>query len=178
MINGNYHFEDKRVIIDIADISSTDRPFYEVMKLRVSNGAELESYTTCDMNVAVLMYNKMVQEQTEQAKPLSGKYAKLRDDLVTALEAASSAAVSVEDTGTCNLDAASLLLPRWNENLVRQAAKEAGTSAFAWSAFGGKRFVFSTPSVGQARKNEVAAEAMTKALSDLGYNAFCYQQMD
>ena len=27
-------------------------------------------------------------------------------------------------------------------------------------------------------KNEVAAEAMTKALSDLGYNAFCYQQMD
>lgn len=178
MINNNYHFEDKRVIIDIADISRTDRPFYEVMKLKASNGAELESYTTCDLNVAIMMYDKMVQEHTEVAPPLSGKYAKLRDDLVAALAVASSAAEAVEDTGTCNLDAASLLLPRWSEKLVQQAAKEAGTSALSWSAFGGKRFVFIPNVSGQAYKREVAAEAMTKALSELGYNAFCYQQMD
>ena len=178
MINGKYHFEDKRVVIDIANISRGDLPLYEIMKMNARTGEELESYRVFDLAVAENVYNRMVKEYTETVPPLTGKYAKLRDDLVTALAAASSAAVSVEDTGTCNLDAASLLLPRWNENLVRQAAKEAGTSAFSWSAFGGKRFVFSTPSVGQARKNEVAAEAMTKALSDLGYNAFCYQQMD
>lgn len=175
MINNNYHFEDKRVIIDIAEISSGR---YEIMKLRASDGEELESYTTYDFDVAVNVYNRMLKEHQNYIKPLSGKYAKLRDDLKTALSAASDAARFVDDSGTCNLDAASLLLPRWSEKLVTQAAKEAGTSMFTWSAFGGKRFVFLPSVPGQARKREVAAEAMTKALSDLGYNAFCYQQMD
>ena len=175
MINNNYHFEDKRVIIDIAEISSGR---YEVMKLRMRDGEELESYTTYDFDVAVNVYNKMVQERTETVKPLSGKYAKLRDDLKTALASARSAADSVADSGTCNLDAAALLLPRWNEKLVQQAAEEAGTSVFSWTAFGGKRYVFLPCVPGQARKREGAAEAMTRTLSDLGYNTFCYQQMD
>lgn len=178
MINGKYHFEDKRIVIDIADFSHNGMPCYEVMKMDARTGEELDGIRVFDLTVAENVYNRMVKEYTETVPPLTGKYAKLRDDLVTALAAASSAAASVEDTGTCNLDAASLLLPRWNEKLVRQAAKEAGTSAFSWSAFGGRRFVFTPPSVGQALKNEVAAEAMTKALSELGYNAFCYQQMD
>ena len=175
MINNNYHFEDKRVIIDIAEISSGQ---YEIMKLRTSDGEELESYTTRDFDVDMNIYNKMLKEHTETVKPLAGKYAKLREDLRQALSVAFSAASSVEDTGTCNLDAAALLLPRWNEKLVTQAAKEAGTSVFSWTAFGSKRYVFLPCVPGQAYKREVAAEAMTRALSDLGYNTFCYQQVD
>ena len=175
MINNKYHFEDKRVIIDIAEISSGR---YEVMKLRTSDGEELESYTTCDFDVAANVYNKMVQEHTETVKSLSGKYAKLRDDLKTALSAARSAANSVEDTGTCNMDAASIVLPRWNDKLVQQAAKEAGTTAFKWHCFGQTRYVFGPCVPGQAHKRERAAEAMTASLASLGYDTFCYQQMD
>ena len=174
MVNGKYHFEDAKVIIDIAEIFGK----FEVMKLRKRDGEELESYTVHDFDVAENVYNQMVKEHTETVKPLSGKYAKLRDDLKAALTAALEAADAVDDGGTCNLDAAALFLPRWNQKLVEQAAKEAGTRCFAWSLFGGKRFVFNTPNVGQARKNEEAAEAMTKVLKNLGYDAFCYQQMD
>ena len=34
------------------------------------------------------------------------------------------------------------------------------------------------PVPGQAYKREVAAEAMTSALSEMGYEALCYQQAD
>ena len=174
MINGKYHFEDTKVIIDIADIGGK----YETMKLRKRDGEEIESYTTYDFDVAENVFNKMVKEHTETVKPLTGKYAKLRDDLKAALAAAKEAADSVDDGGTCNLDAASLLLPQWNERLVEQAAKEAGTSAFSWRIFGGKRYVFLPHVSGQARKRERAAEAMTASLAAAGYNAFCYQQAD
>lgn len=175
MINGKYHYEDKQVVIDAAYIGNGR---IEVMKFRKRDGEELDSFTTYDLSVAENIYNKMVKEHTKQEAPLTGKYAKLRDDLKAAIAAGYTAAAAVEDTGTCNLDAASLSLPRWNQKLVEQAAKEAGTSCFSWHLFGSKRFVFCTPNVGQARKNEEAAEAMTKILESLGYDAFCYQQMD
>ncbi len=174
MINGKYHFEDAKVIIDIAEFFSK----FEVMKLRKRDGEELKSYTTSDFDVAENVYNQMVKEHTETVKPLSGKYAKLRDDLKAALVAAKEAAENVDDGGTCNCDAAALFLPRWNESLVEQAAKEAGTSVFSWRIFGGRRFVFNPYVQGQARKREHAAEAMTASLAAAGYSAFCYQQAD
>ena len=175
MIKGKYHFEKGSIIIDAAEIEPGK---YEIMKLRKRSGEELESYTVYDLSVAENVYNKMVKEHTETAKPLTGKYAKLRDDLRIALSAGLQAAEMVADTGTCNLDAASLFLPRWDHKLVEQAAKEAGTHCFTWRIFGGKRYVFSTPNVGMAYKNEIAAEAMTAELAKRGYDAFCYQQMD
>jgi len=175
MINGKYHYEDEKVVIDAAYIGNGR---IEVMKFRQRDEEELDSFITYDLAVAENVYNKMVEEHTKQDAPLTGKYAKLRDDLKAAIAAGYSAAAAVEDTGTCNLDAASLFLPRWNQKLVERAAKEAGTRCFSWHLFGCKRYVFNTPNVGQARKNEEAAEAMTKVLAAAGYDAFCYQQMD
>ena len=175
MVNGKYHFEDAKVIIDIAEIYPGK---FEIMTLRKRDGEELESYTVYDLDVAENIYNKMVKEHTATVKPLSGKYAKLRDDLKAALAAANEAAEKVDDGGTCNFDAASLFLPRWKESLVEQAAKEAETSVFSWYIFGGKRFVFNPHVSGQARKRERAAEAMTESLAAAGYDAFCYQQAD
>ena len=175
MINGKYHYEDKKVVIDAAYIGGGQ---IEVLKFTQDGEKELECYRTYDPAVAENVFNKMVSEHTQQEAPLTGKYAKLRDDLKAAIAAGYSAAAAVEDTGTCNLDAASLYLPRWNQKLVDRAAREAGTRCFSWHLFGCKRYVFHTPNVGQARKNEEAAEAMTKFLEAAGYDAFCYQQMD
>ena len=90
MINGKYHFEDKRIVIDIADFSYNGMPCYEVMKMDARTGEELDGIRVFDLAVAENVYNKMVKEYTETVPPLTGKYAKLRDDLVTALAAASS----------------------------------------------------------------------------------------
>lgn len=117
--------------------------------------------------------------QQAAAKPLTGKYAKLRDDLKAALAAGRAVEDDdPEDGGACNFDAASLLLPRWKEALVEQAAEEAGTGCFTWSLFGKKRFVFRPNTNGQANARSRNAEAMTDALARMGYQAFCYQQLD
>ena len=117
--------------------------------------------------------------QQAAAKPLTGKYAKLRDDLKAALAAGRTVEDDdPEDGGACNFDAASLLLPRWKEALVEQAAQEAGTGCFTWSLFGKKRFVFRPNTNGQANARSRNAEAMTDALARMGYQAFCYQQLD
>lgn len=62
---------------------------------------------------------------------------------------------------------------------ARQAAQqEAGTGCFTWSLFGKKRFVFRPNTSGQANARSRNAEAMTDALARMGYQAFCYQQLD
>lgn len=193
MIDKKYHeeytYNHKRIVVDIARLPSYAHPdgVYEVMVMNKANGKELACKRTPDFEEAVKVYEQMkkdfpADEQREYhayvTVPLTGKYAKLRDDLKVALQAAAEAAEKVEDTGTCNLDAASLSLPRWNKEKVKQAAKEAGTGCFVWNLYGEKRFVFPTRVGGQALKNEKAAEAMTAALGSMGYDAFCYQQMD
>ena len=59
--------------------------------------------------------------------------------------------------------------------MVEQAAKEAGTYCFKWDdGF----YVFSPNTRAQANARSRNAEAMTKALENLGYKVFEYQQMD
>lgn len=179
MIGTNYHterkYKGKGIIIDIAAIGNR----YEVMTLYAGTGREL-AVKTCDtLPEAVQAYEEMLDAYPESAAPLTGKYAALRDDLKAAMESARNAAAAVpHDSGTCNMDAAALHLPRWKSELVRQAAEEAGTHASDWTLFGKRYYVFHTPRVGQALKNEVAAEAMTAALASKGYDAFNYCQAD
>ena len=183
MINGEYHYNgvDKdgyAIIIDIADL--TGYGDYEVMAMR-NKGAEIacECYQTLDE--AVKSYNAMIDRYAlkyGENPPLKGKYAKLRDDLKAALAVAEQAGAEVDDSGTCNMDAASLALPRWREAIVEQAAEEAGTGCFKWESFGGGRYVFIPRVAGQAYKREIAAEAMTAELKRRGYDAFTYCQMD
>lgn len=119
------------------------------------------------------------KQQEQNAEPLTGKYAKLRDDLKAAAEAGKAAAALVEDSGTCNFDSAALALPRWQEKKVMQAAQEAGVSCWVWNFYGNKRFVFNAGrKVGQALKNEICSETMTKELARMGYAATNYCQMD
>lgn len=112
-----------------------------------------------------------------EPKPLTGKYAKLRDDLRKVYEIGKAAAAQVEDGGTCNFDAPSISLPRWQSAKVKQACKEAGCGCFEWKSFG-RRWVISFRIAGQAYKRETAAEAMTKALADMGYDALTYCAID
>lgn len=110
--------------------------------------------------------------------PLTGKYAKLRDDIRAALEA-TEWAEQTEDGGTCNLDAPVLSLPRWNESLVKRAAAEAGGFAYKWRM--GRMtmgWIISPRSSGQANRRSRKAEAMREELEKRGYDAFMYYAMD
>ena len=111
---------------------------------------------------------------------LTGKYAKLRNDLKIALLAGKSAErANPEDGGTCNFDSPTLILPRWRKALVKQAAKEAGSNCFEWKSFGvSGEFVFSTLTGGQGNARTRNAEAVKNMLKTMGYDASMYYQMD
>ena len=165
------------IIIDAAEIS-TDR--FEVAAIR-AGGEELTMETAYSLNDARRIYNQLyaryVTKATEKTKaPLTGKYAKLRDDLRSVYKIGLEAAEQVDDGGTCNMDAPARRLTRWNQSKVEQACREAGGDCFKWSAF--NRFVLCFPIPGQAHKPETAADAMSKALSEIGYDALTYCQMD
>lgn len=109
---------------------------------------------------------------------LSGKYAKLRDDLKAAAEQAREVAKNTDDGGTCNFDSATLYLKGWNRNKVEQAARAAGVGFFVWNLWGSKSFVFPIRGVGQGNANTATAEAMREALAGMGYDAGMYCQID
>ncbi len=106
---------------------------------------------------------------------LTGKYAKLRDDLIKARESGLKRAAVSDDGGTCNFDSPAIKLPRWQVAKVKQAAAEAGCGCFVW--FSGV-YVFVLRCDGQANKVTAAAEAAEKALKNAGYDAFVYYQAD
>ena len=184
MIDSRFHEElmssGKQIIIDLCQIGSV----YEAMVLNARTGDALDEYRSNDFEKAVNAFYNMVErfpadKNKKPAAILTGKYAKLRDDLRQALEAGRAAEnADPEDGGTCNFDAASIFLPRWNSAKVEQAAKEAGTNCFDWYLFGGRRYVFSPDSRAQGNARSRNAEAMTKALKAMGYEAMDYCQAD
>lgn len=192
MINNNYHEirinKGRRILIDLAKVEW----FYEVAVLVDRTGIELEMIRTKTENEGVRVFLQMLEKypadkasgwthehktEPKAQKPLTGKYAKLRDDLKKAL-AYGKLNEGDDDGGTCNLDACAVDLPRWNEKLVEQAAREAGTNSFTWSLFRHKRFVFIPNTNGQANKRSHNAEAMTVYMKSIGYDALDYSQMD
>lgn len=115
--------------------------------------------------------------KSEEDRPLTGKYKRLAGDLRKAA-AAAQAYKDHEDGGTCNFDAPSLHLYRWSAAEIKRAAKAAGLSCFPWKICGKTRWVFSVPIPGQGNRRTEAAEAMTRELEALGYDALTYYQMD
>lgn len=169
----------KPIIIDAAEIVPGH---FEIMAMR-PGGEELEVKSAFTLHESDAVYKAMLARHTEPkpepaAPVLTGKYAKLRDDLRIVHQIGLEAAAKTEDGGTCNFDAPALFLPRWKNALIEQACKEAGGGCFPWHGFGAKMTVVSLPIPGQADKRADAAEAMTKALKDMGYTTYCYQQMD
>ena len=125
-----YTHNGRRVILDTCGLASNH---YETMLL-YPNGHEVTSRTARTEADAIADFNDLLTAYPAdtEPKPLTGKYAKLRDDLIKARAIALEAAAQVEDGGTCNLDAPSLLLPRWQSAKVKQACEEAGGDYFRW----------------------------------------------
>lgn len=177
-----YTYDGRRVILDASEFSSGH---FEIMLLRYSDGKGIAEASARTEEEALKQYANIrsahvpdSERHDADSTPLSGKYAKLRDDIRRAVQIGLEAAAQVEDSGTCNMDAAALFLLRWKEALVEQACKEADCGCFTWRPFGAKYFVICARIPGQAYKQEVAAEAMTKAFLEMGYDAMTYCQMD
>lgn len=110
---------------------------------------------------------------------LTGRYAKLRDDVIAALEVGREAErANPDDGGAYNFDSASIKLPRWKKALVEQALREAGTRGWVWFSYGGSRWVISPDTRGHCNARSRNSEAMTRALSEMGYDAFEYCALD
>lgn len=109
----------------------------------------------------------------------TAKYERLTEALRRAITAAELAvAENPEDGGTCNFDSPALLLPRWNEKRVEEAAKKAGRGCFKWDCCGAKYFVFPLRVGGQGNSRTLAAETAKDSLAAEGYHANVYYQMD
>ena len=178
-----YTYNRRRVILDTAEIFPG---VYETMLLRSSNGEEIASMTATTEAEALAQFAEIrlthrpdSERKAKAPAPLTGKYAKLRDDLKKALAAGRAVEdANPEDGGTCNFDSSALSLPRWTAEKVKQAAKEAGTGCFVWNCYGSKQFVFGPDTRAQGNARSRNAEAMTAALRSMGYDAMDYCQMD
>lgn len=180
-INGmNLHREMKyhgrQIVIDATYI---DDDLIEIACIDKEDPAiEHEIKRTRDPEEAERIYNDMRYRYSNQPHAeLKGKYKKLRNDLFRAMEVGRQAD-SPEDGGTCNFDAPAIEAPRWIESMVKQAAKEAGTSAFKWKLYRKCFYVFAVPEGGQANRRSRKAEAMTRYLESIGYSALTYSSMD
>jgi hypothetical protein len=188
MIDGKLHYEGEgytedgrrmpNIIIDTCKYMNR----FETMVLR--NSIDLACKYADTIEEAEKQYNELIEQYTVRnkptkpiEKPLTGKYKKLSEDLKTALVEAKKADTG-EDGGTCNFDAPAIIAPRWREDKVKQAAKEAGTSAFKWDCFGQTKFVFGTPTNAQGNRNTRVAEAMEAVLKSQGYETLLYMAMD
>ena len=180
-----YHKEithrGRPAIVDVAELFGE----FEVMTFR-PDGDEIDCKTFADETEAVkaakAMTRKYADKKPQPPKPLTGRYAKLRDDIMTALEAGRAAEAQEfqrnGDGGTCNFDSPALTLPRWSAEKIQQAAKEAGTSAYKWTLYGSTRWVIVPDSRCQAEPRSTNAKLMRDVFSALGYDAVMYYQAD
>ena len=106
------------------------------------------------------------------------KYTELTQSLKVAKLAADHDVIGVADDGTCNRDAIVLRLPRFSEEKTIAAIEQAGLSGFKTKTWSGIGFLINPPFLGQARKREVAAQAMHDYLKAAGYSVSHWQQMD
>ncbi len=107
-------------------------------------------------------------------EPLTGKYAKLRKDIIDALLTTHDLEYT-EDGGTCNFDSPVLILSRWNADKLQRAAEEAGARMWRWH---NSSWVLSFGSTGQANRRTRRAEAIERELRNRGYETGMYYQMD
>jgi len=170
-------FQGKALTVDTCFLGEYMNNPYETMAL-LPGGKEIECVRSATEEDARRVHAIMLKKYREQAAPLTGKYLKLKLDLLAAY-AETEHIEQTEDGGTCNFDAPVLHLNRWDGNKIKQAAKEAGGSAFKWTW--GSRvmgWVFSPRSSGQGNRRSRRAEAISAALKAKGYNTGMYYAMD
>lgn len=104
------------------------------------------------------------------------KYDKLRVDLMAAIAAGEEAERnSSNDGGTCNMDSAVLILPRWEAKKVEQAAREAEVCLFKK---GSGVYLVMPRTYAQGYSRTRNAESVCASLKAAGYNAGMWYQMD
>ena len=169
MYNGLYHSElyddnGKEVIVDLAELDGK----FEVMAM-YKNGAEIKCFRSSSFEEAEQAFHDyFFSFHMDKPVVITGKYAKLRADLEIAKAVGREAEDrymienNYNDGGTCNFDSPTILLPRWNKKKVESLG------AFEWYK---SRFVFSPNSRCQGYGRTVNAEAMSKALTEMGYSA-------
>lgn len=175
-LHDEIRFHGSTLIVDTCDLGERYNLRYETMALR-PGGKEVETVRTSTLVEAERTHAIMLRKYKEQAEELTGKYAKLRDDLLTAY-AETEHIEQTEDGGTCNFDSPALKLPRWNSKKIKQAAEEAGCGAWKWELWGNARWVISFRSSGQANRRSRRADALVEALSGMGYDCTEYCAMD
>lgn len=164
--------DGKAAILSTAELAPG---LYETMLASPDFGTEYKVLRNTTEEGALADFKRL--RKAYHVAPLSGKYAKLAENLRKAAEVGRAAARLSDDGGTCNFDAATIRLKGWNRAKVEQAAKEAGVRCFEWNLWGSKSYVFPIE-CGQGNARTAGAEAMSKALESAGYDAGVYYQMD
>lgn len=161
-----------------ATLSAVQLPggMYEVMLLPDGGeGEEITSYQSSSLEDVLCCFEEIKEKY--HVPDLTGQYKKLADDLKAAL-AYGLEHKGTDDGGTSNFDAPTVSLPGWDKLLVETAAKMAGTRCFEWKLGASRSYIFSIPGVGQGYPRTKAAEAMSRYLRGLGYDAGMYYQID
>lgn len=104
-------------------------------------------------------------------------YKKLTEDLIQAKLAAVEAAKG-EDGGSANLDTMTISLLNARENKVIEAVRAAGLYTGGKREWLGPRFFILPPKCGQGNSRNRAVEAMTKVMSEAGWDVLIYHQID
>jgi len=177
MINGRFHVNLKwhgiNLLVDAAVVGKR----YEIMAFD-DHGTDYDCVIVKTLDEVEDAFWRMVRKFSYEPAVLTGRYAKLRDDLKDALEVGKAVEDSAgKDYGTCNFDGTGVYLIRWNHDLVRQAAKEAGTYAHGWE-IGSGWWVFSPVTHSQGNPRTMNAEAVTASMGNKGYKVLGYYQMD
>lgn len=180
MIHDEITYNGRILIIDTAFIQGGPGCLntYETMAMWADNSLDIDCMRTHDLYEAERNHAAMLSKyKGQEDAPLTGKYAKLRDDIAAALTATEHLE-NTEDGGTCNFDSPALFLPRWNGKKVKQAAEEAGAGAWKWDLWGLSRWVISFRSSGQANRRSRRSESLVRVLSGMGYDCTEYCQAD
>ena len=186
MINRKYHETIGGYLLDIADLGS----YFEVAvldkdwnELHMKRGETLEEllpwywgYRQSLLETERRRKKDELEEKTGKIlKPLTGKYAELREAIKKALAYGEEASEGMEDGGASNFDSPTLHLPRWRKEKVMQAAIEAGTTAskdsMGW-------WEISPNTAAQGERRTIKARAIAEYLRYKGYDASVNYVMD
>lgn len=166
-------FDDngKKVILDLAEVDGK----YEAIAM-YADGTEVKCFRSLDYQLALSRLMDWTHEfHWEKPVKITGKYLKLKSDLEIAkamgrnAEDEYMAKHNFNDGGTCNFDAPYVLIPRGNKKVMESLG------VYEWYK---SRFVLPVKTRCQGEGRTVNAEAMCKALKQMGYECNMYYHMD
>ena len=103
-------------------------------------------------------------------------YEKLANDLIKARKAAEQSVIG-EDGGSANRDYLTLKLKGYREDKTLEIIRKSGLSGFK-AEWIGQRYFICPPKGAMGNDRVRQVEAMYKVMSEAGYDALMYQQMD